>query len=388
MDCHATTPVDDRVLQAMLPFLTHSFGNASSRTHSYGWEAEAAVETARNQVARLIGARAKEILFTSGATESCNLAIRGVLSGDNGQRRHIVTQQTEHHAVLDTCHRLEREGCRLTVLPVDSNGRVDPDDVSGAITNETAIVSMMAAGNEIGTIQPLAEVGRICRARGVIFHTDATQLVGKLPIDVGESHIGLLSLSAHKVYGPKGAGALYLRDGLPCKLSPIMDGGGQERGLRPGTLNVPGLAGLGMACEVAADEWSSESARVAGLRDRLQELLFAAIPDMHLNGPSDGRLPGNLNVSFSGVDGESLMMGVDDVAMSSGSACTSARLESSHVLKAIGVPDLMARSSIRFGLGRFNTQAEVEYVAKRIAAEVMRLRDLSPGYGKRPSRTP
>jgi len=316
MDCHATTPVDDRVLQAMLPYLTHSFGNASSRTHKYGWKAEAAVETARDQVARLIGARTKEILFTSGATESCNLAIRGLLTGGDDRKRHIVTQKTEHHAVLDTCHRLEREGCRLTVLPVDNDGRVDPSDVSTAITDETALVSMMAAGNEIGTIQPLSDVGRICRDRGVAFHTDATQLVGKLPVNVVESGIDLLSLSAHKIYGPKGAGALFISNGLPGKLAPVLDGGGQERGLRPGTLNVPGLVGLGMACEVALGEWSAESARVSALRDRLQRLLLDAIPDTHLNGPSAGRLPGNLNVSFPGVDGESLMMGVDDVALS------------------------------------------------------------------------
>jgi cysteine desulfurase len=383
MDCHATTPVDDRVLQAMLPYLTRAFGNASSRTHRFGWEAEAAVEAARDQVARLLGAKAREIVFTSGATESCNLAIRGLLTGADARRRHIVTQQTEHHAVLDTCARLEREGCRLTVLPVDRAGRVDPDRVCDAICEDTALVSVMAAGNEIGTLQPIAEVGRICRERGVAFHTDATQMVGKLPLDVAASHIDLLSLSAHKIYGPKGAGALFVRDGLAAALSPLQEGGGQERGMRPGTLNVPGLVGLGAACEVAGMEQRAEADRVGGLRDRLQRQLMEAVPDLHLNGPTDGRLPGNLNVSFEGVDGESLMMGVEDVALSSGSACTSAALESSYVLRAIGLSDQRARCSIRFGLGRFNTQEEVDYVSDRLAAEVRRLRDLSPGYGKR-----
>lgn len=383
MDCHATTPVDDRVLQAMLPFLTRAFGNASSRTHRYGWEAEDAVERAREQVAGLVGGKPREILFTSGATESCNLAIRGFVAGANGPRRHVVTQQTEHHAVLDTCARLQREGIAVTVLPVDRAGRVDPDRVADAIRPDTALVSVMAAGNEIGTLQPLGEIGRLCRDRGVALHSDATQMVGKLPLDAKALNVHLLSLSAHKIYGPKGAGALLVSDDLPGQLSPIQDGGGQERGLRPGTLNVPGIVGLGAACELAGTEMPAESERVAGLRDRLHGALREAVSDIRLNGPTEGRLPGNLNLSFPGVDGESLMMGVDDVALSSGSACTSAELESSYVLRAIGLSDRLARCSIRFGLGRFNTADEVDYVSERVAAEVRRLRALSPDTGSR-----
>ncbi|MGH7805651.1 MAG: IscS subfamily cysteine desulfurase [Candidatus Binatia bacterium] len=387
MDHHATTPVDPRVLEMMLPFFGQEFGNAASRSHSFGWRAENAVEDAREKVARLIGARGKEIVFTSGATESNNLAIRGVVEFQRDKGDHVVTCTTEHNAVLDPLRSLEKRGLvHVTRLPVDREGLVDPDAVAKAIGPRTVLVSIMLANNEIGTIQPFAEVGRVAKDKGVLFHSDATQAVGKIPVDVASAGIDLLSLSAHKLYGPKGAGALYVRSREPrVRLAAQMDGGGHERGLRSGTLNVPGIVGLGRACELAAAEMETEGARLRILRDRLRERILAEVDETTVNGPDDAhRLSGNLNLAFGYVEAESLLMGLaDDVALSSGSACTSATLEASHVLKAISVPDDLAHGSIRFGLGRWNTVEEVDTVAARVTAEVSRLRALSPMYGVR-----
>jgi len=383
MDHHATTPVDPRVLEVMLPHFTETFGNPASRNHQFGWDAEAAVERARQQVAGLIHAATKDIVFTSGATESDNLALKGVVDFYKEKGNHIVTAVTEHKAILDTCRALERAGkARVTYLRVDKDGLVDPDDVRRAVTGGTILISIMHANNEIGTIQPLREIGAIAKEMGVLFHTDATQGAGKIPIDVEALGIDLLSLSAHKMYGPKGCGALYVRSKGPrVRLTPQLDGGGHERGLRSGTLNVPGIVGLGAACEISGREMAAEGARLSELRDRLWHGLSTQLDQLHLNGHPTQRLPGNLNVSFAFVEGESLLMGLNDVAVSSGSACTSATLEPSHVLAALGLGEELAHSSLRLGLGRFTTAAEVEYVVDRVAEEVRRLRGMSPMYG-------
>ena len=381
MDNQATTPVDPRVLQAMLPYFTEKFGNASSRNHSFGWASEEAVENARGQVAALIGAIPKEIIFTSGATESDNLMIKGVAAAYREKGRHIITQVTEHKAVLDTCKRLEQSGHDVTYLPVQPDGRVAPEDVRKAITPNTILICVMYANNEIGVINPIAEIGKIAKQHGVLFVVDGAQAAGKIPVDVQRENIDLLAMSAHKMYGPKGVGALYVRRRNPrVQLSAILDGGGHERGMRPGTLNVPGIVGLGKACEIAQQEMPQESQRLRGLRDRLRKGLETALDEVHLNGSMEHRLPHNLNVSFAYVDGESLLMGINDIAISSGSACTSATLEASYVLKALGVDEDLAHSSIRFGLGRFNTEEEVDYAADKIAEVVNQLRELSPLY--------
>jgi cysteine desulfurase len=395
MDNNATTPVDPRVMDAMTPYFGEVFGNAASRSHGFGWEAEKAVETGREQVARLIGAKSKDIIFTSGATESDNLAVRGVVEFYRDKGNHVITQVTEHKAILDTCRALERKGlATVTYLPVDRYGRVDPDDVRKAITDKTVLVTIMFANNEIGTVQPLGEIGKITREKGVLFHTDAVQGVGTLAIDVDAMHIDLLSLTAHKIYGPKGIGALYVRSKGPrVRLTPIIDGGGHERGMRSGTLNVPGIVGLGKAAELVRDGMADEAQRELRLRERLREGLFSQLDEIYLNGHPTHRLPGNLNVSFAFVEGESLLMGLNGsvhpiaasasmlpIAVSSGSACTSATLEPSYVLKALGVGDDLAHTSIRFGVGRFNTDEEVDYVVDRVVSEVRRLRDLSPLY--------
>ena len=381
MDNHATSPLDPRVLEAMLPYFTVKFGNAASRNHSFGWEAEQAVETAREQIAKLIGATAKEIIFTSGATESNNLAIKGIAEMYRERGNHIITQVTEHKAVLDTCKRLEKYGYRVTYLPVKADGLIDIDDLKRAMDDKTILVSIMAANNEIGVLQPIREIGKLCHEKGVIFHTDAVQAVGKVPVNVIADNIDVLSLSGHKIYGPKGVGALYVRRRNPrVQIAAQIDGGGHERGMRSGTLNVPGIVGLGKACEIAYQEMDSEAAYLRGLRDRLKAKLESELDYIHVNGSWEHRLPGNLNVSFVYVEGESLLMGINDVAVSSGSACTSATLEPSYVLKALGLGDDVAHSSIRFGLGRFNTQAEVDYVADKVIDIVKKLRQLSPLY--------
>ena len=381
MDNHATTPLDPRVLETMMPYLTGTFGNAASRNHSFGWEAEAAVEKAREQVAKLVGATAKEIIFTSGATESNNLALKGIAEMYRERGNHIITQVTEHKAVLDTCKRLEKSGIRVTYLPVKADGLIDLEDLKRAMDDKTILVSIMFANNEIGVVQPVAEIGKLCRERGVLFHTDGVQAAGKIPIDVNAMNIDVLSLSAHKLYGPKGVGALYVRRRNPrVQIAAQIDGGGHERGMRSGTLNVPGIVGLGKACEIAMQEMETEAAYLRGLRDRLQEKLESALDYIHVNGSMEHRLAGNLNMSFVYVEGESLLMGINDVAVSSGSACTSATLEPSYVLKALGLGDDVAHSSIRFGLGRFNTQAEVDYVAAKVIDIVQKLRELSPLY--------
>ncbi|MBI2893137.1 MAG: IscS subfamily cysteine desulfurase [Deltaproteobacteria bacterium] len=382
MDYHATTPVDPRVLEAMLPWFTERFGNAASRNHSFGWAAEKAVEIARQRIASLIGAETPgEIIFTSGATESDNLALKGVADFHRDEGNHIITARTEHKAVLDACKRLERQGCAVTYLDVERDGRVDPAAVRAAITDRTVLVSIMLANNEIGTVQPIAEIGEVCREKGVLFHTDAVQGVGKVELDVESMKVDLASLSAHKIYGPKGIGALYVRRKKPrVRLAPIIDGGGHERGMRSGTLNVPGIVGFGEACAILAAEWRGESARVGSLRDRLLAKLQASLDEVHVNGSLEHRLPGNLNVSFAYVEGEALMMAIKDVAVSSGSACTSASLEPSYVLRALGIGEELAHSSIRFGLGRFNTEEEVDWVADLVVDKVRKLREMSPLY--------
>ena len=381
MDNHATTPVDPRVLEAMLPYFTSDFGNAASRNHQFGWLAEEGVEKAREQVAKLVGATAKEIIFTSGATESDNLAIKGVAEMYREKGNHIITAATEHKAVLDTCKRLEKYGYKVTYLPVQKDGLVDLEDLKRAFTDKTILVTIMYANNEIGVLQPVEEIGKLCRERGVLFHSDATQAVGKVPVDVNKQNIDIMSISAHKMYGPKGVGALYVRRKNPrVQLAAIIDGGGHERGMRSGTLNVPGIVGLGKAAEIAGSEMPQESCRLAGLRNRLKDKLLNGLDEVYVNGTMEHRLPGNLNVSFLYVEGESLLMGINDVAVSSGSACTSATLEPSYVLKALGLGDDLAHSSIRFGLGRFNTEAEVDYVAERLVDVVSKLRELSPLY--------
>lgn len=381
MDGHATTPMDPRVLEAMLPYFTAKFGNAASRNHSFGWEAEKAVEHAREQIAKLIGASAKEIIFTSGATESNNLALKGIAAKYRARGNHIITQATEHKAVLDTCKHLENDGYRITYLPVKADGRIDLEDLRRAMDEQTILVSIMFANNEIGVLQPIPEIGELCRERNVLFHTDAVQAVGKVPVDVNAMNIHCLSLTAHKIYGPKGCGALYVRRRNPrAQIAPQIDGGGHERGMRSGTLNVPGIVGLGEACEIAQREMATEAGRLGRLRDKLLQKLIAKLDYLHINGSMEHRLPASLNVSFLYVEGESLLMGINDIAVSSGSACTSASLEPSYVLKALGLGDELAHSSIRFGLGRFNTEAEVDYVAAKVIDVVEKLRELSPLY--------
>ncbi len=381
MDNHATTPVDPRVLEEMLPYFTEKFGNAASRNHEYGWVAEQAVEQARERIAKLIGATSKEIIFTSGATESDNLAIKGVAEMYREKGNHIITQVTEHKAVLDTCKRLEKHGFRVTYLPVMKDGRIDLDDLRRAMDDKTILVSIMAANNEIGTLQPIREIGAICREKGVFFHTDAVQAVGKVPFNVVADNVDMASISGHKIYGPKGVGALYVRRKNPrVQLVAQIDGGGHERGMRSGTLNVTGIIGLGKACEVAQNDMAEETRRLIAMRDSLKEKIFAELDEVYINGSLEHRLPGNMNISFAYVEGESLLMGINDIAVSSGSACTSATLEPSYVLKALGAGDDLAHSSIRFGIGRFNTQAEVDYVARRVIETVKRLRELSPLY--------
>jgi cysteine desulfurase len=381
MDNHATTPVDPRVVETMLPYFTEKFGNAASRNHSFGWAGEEAVETARAQVASLIGATPKEIIFTSGATESDNLMIKGVAEMYREKGNHIITQAIEHKAVLDTCKRLEKYGYEVTYLPVQKDGRVDPEDVRKAITPKTILITIMYANNEIGVINPMAEIGKIAKEHGIIFAVDGVQAVGKIPVDVQKDNIDLLSISGHKIYGPKGVGALYVRRRNPrVQLSASIDGGGHERGMRSGTLNVTGIAGLGKACEIAQQDMPKEAERLRGLRDRLRKGLEAKLDEVFINGSMEYRLPNNLNMSFAYVEGESLLMGINDIAVSSGSACTSATLEPSYVLKALGVGEDLAHTSIRFGLGRFNTEEEVDYVVEKMAQVVIKLRELSPLY--------
>ena len=382
LDNHSTTPMDPRVLEAMLPYFVEKFGNAASRNHAFGWAAEEAVETARKQIARLIKADPKEIVFTSGATESDNLALKGVLEMYKEKGNHIITSATEHRAVLDTAKSLEAKGlATVTYLPVDKQGTINPEDVRKALTEKTVLISVMLANNEIGTINPIQDIGKIAKERGVLFHCDATQGVGKIPVDVQAMGIDLMSFSAHKIYGPKGVGALYVRKKNPrVRIAAQIDGGGHERGMRSGTLPVPLIVGFGKACELCEQEMSAESARLATMRDRLQAGIMAALEESYLNGHPTNRLPGNLNISFAYVEGESLLMGMKEIALSSGSACTSATLEPSYVLRALGVGTELAHSSIRFGLGRFNTDQEIDYTIKKVIEIVTKLREMSPLY--------
>ena len=379
LDYHATTPVDPRVLTAMLPFFTERFGNAHSRQHAWGWEAEKAVDHARSQVAALINASTSEITFTSGASESNNLALKGAAEHLRDRGTHIVTLATEHKSVLDTCHRLEERGFELTVVGVRPDGLVDLEALQRAMKPGTILVSVIAANNEIGTIQPLADIARIAHAAGALLHTDAAQAAGKIPIDVRAMEIDLLSLTAHKFYGPKGTGALFVRRARPrVSISPQIDGGGQENGLRSGTLNVPGIVGLGQASEICREEMSQESHRLGALRDYLLAELRAGVPDVIVNGTLEARLPHNLHVSFDGVEGEALLMALGDLAVSTGSACSAGSQAASHVLRAIGADSGKARASIRFGLGRTTTKEEVEFAAARVAAVVSSLRRQAP----------
>jgi cysteine desulfurase len=381
MDYHATTRVDPRVVEAMLPYFTEHFGNAASRNHPFGWEAEEAVEKARKQVAELIGANAKEIVFTSGATESDNLAIKGVAEMYREKGNHIITCVTEHKAVIDTCKRLEKDGYRVTYLPVQKEGLVSLDDLRAAISDKTILISIMTANNEIGVVQPIAEIGAIAKEKGILFHTDGVQAVGKIPFNVNDLKVDLVAISAHKMYGPKGVGALYVRRRNPrVLLAPQIDGGGHERGMRSGTLNVPGIVGFGKAAELCRLEMAEDTARLLALRERLSKKLHEGLDEIYINGSMEHRLPHNLNISFAYVEGESLLMGINDVAVSSGSACTSASLEPSYVLKALGAGDDLAHSSIRFGLGRWSTEEEVDYVADKLVTVVTRLREMSPLY--------
>ncbi len=381
MDYNATTPVDPRVLEAMLPYFQDRFGNAASRSHAFGWQAEEAVEKARDQIAAAIGGTAKEIIWTSGATESNNIAVKGVAAMYRDKGNHIITQETEHKAVIDPCKYLEQHGCEVTFLKPDKHGTVHPEQVREAMTDRTILVSIMHGNNEIGTIQPIKEIGRLCKEKGVLFHTDACQTFAKMPIDVDECGIDLLSCSGHKIYGPKGIGALYVRRRNPrVRCEPVLHGGGHERGMRSGTLNVPAIVGMGMAAELCVREQAEEIRRVAALRDRLKDGLFARLDQIYLNGHPTQRIPNNLNISFLYVEGESLMMGFNDIAVSSGSACTSASLEPSYVLKALGVGDDLAHSSIRFSVGRFTTEEEVDYAVERVSSAVEKLRAMSPLY--------
>ncbi|MFH1699564.1 MAG: IscS subfamily cysteine desulfurase [Candidatus Zixiibacteriota bacterium] len=381
MDYQATTPADIRVVEAMLPFFSEKFGNAASRNHSFGWEAEKAVENARAVIADAIGALTPEIVFTSGATESNNIVLKGITEMYASRGNHIITVKTEHPAILDTAARLERLGIKVTYLPVDKFGIINLDDLRNAITDKTILISIMAVNNEIGVIQPLEEIGAIARENNVFFHTDATQALGKIPLNVNTMNIDLMSISAHKIYGPKGVGALYVRRKNPrVRCTALIDGGGHERGLRSGTLNVPGIIGFGKAVELAVEEMEHEANRLTNLREKLKNIIMGQLDEVYLNGHPEKRLPGNLNISFAYIEGESLLMEMDDVALSSGSACTSATLDASHVLMALGVDDELAHSSIRFGLGRFTNEEEVEYVGKKIVQAVTRLREMSPLY--------
>jgi cysteine desulfurase len=380
MDNHATTPVDPRVVEAMLPYFTEVFGNASSRSHAFGWSAEKAVDQAREEVGALIGGSGKEIVWTSGATESDNLAIKGAAEFHKERGNQIVTAQTEHKAVLDTCKRLEKEGFEVTYLPVAADGRVTADSVRGAMTDKTILVSIMLANNEIGIVNPVDEIGAVVKERGALFHIDAVQGVGKVPFDVNAARADLVSLSAHKMYGPKGVGALYVRRKPRVRITALIDGGGHERGMRSGTLNVPGVVGFGKAAALARAEMATEAPRLLALRERLRAGLQARVSDTYVNGSLEHRLPGNLNISFAYVEGEAMLMGLKDVAVSSGSACTSASLEPSYVLRALGVEEELAHTSIRFGLGRFNTEEEVDFVIDLVATKVKKLRELSPLY--------
>ena len=388
LDNHATTPMDPRVLASMLPYFTERFGNAASKSHAFGWEADAAVDTAREQVAKLIGAASpREIVFTSGATESDNLAIKGVADAYRDKGNHIVTCVTEHKAVLDSCKVLAKQGFEITYLPVGADGLIDLQRLRAAITDKTILLSIMAANNEIGTIQPVKEIGRLAKEKNILFHSDATQGVGKFPIAVDAMGIDLLSLTAHKLYGPKGIGALYVRSAKPrVKLTSLIDGGGHERGMRSGTLNVPAIVGLGQACELSQKEMSAEAERLIALRERLKNGILEQLDDVQINGHAVERLPGNLNMSFAYIEGESLLMGLKDIAVSTGSACTSASLEPSYVLKAIGLADELAYSAIRFGLGRFTNEEEIDYTVKRVVEEVARLRQISPLYKAKKGR--
>ncbi|MFZ1747997.1 MAG: IscS subfamily cysteine desulfurase [Nitrospirales bacterium] len=381
LDSHSTTPCDPRVVETMLPYFTEKFGNAASRNHSFGWEAEEGVEVARKQIAQLIHADPKEIIFTSGATESDNLALQGVVEMYREKGNHIITSSTEHRAVIDTAKYLEKKGVKVTFLPVDKTGMVSPDDVRNAITDKTILISIMMANNEIGTINPVAAIGKVAKEKSVLFHCDATQGVGKIPVNVQEMGIDLMSFTAHKIYGPKGVGALYVRRKAPrVRLEAMMYGGGHERGMRSGTLAVPLIVGFGKACELCEQEMATESIRMAKMRDRLQEGIMKGMDEVYLNGHPTERLPHNLNISFAYVEGEALLMGVKEIALSSGSACTSATLEPSYVLRALGVGSDLAHSSIRFGLGRFNTDEEVEYTIDRMIKAVTHLREMSPLY--------
>jgi cysteine desulfurase len=381
LDNHATTRLDPRVFDVMKPYFTEIFGNAASRNHSFGWEAEEAVEKSRKQIANLIGATSKEIVFTSGATESNNLALKGVAEMYAERGNHIITQATEHKAVLDTCKRLEKEGIRVTYLPVRTDGLIDLDQLRDAITDKTILISIMYANNEVGVVQPMKEIGKIAKEKGILFHSDAVQAVGKIAVNVIGDGIDLLSLTGHKIYGPKGVGALYVRRRNPrVQITAQMDGGGHERGMRSGTLNVPGIAGLGAACEIAQNEMPEESRKLSFLRDKLKDKLTSELDEVYINGSMEHRLPHNLNISFAYVEGESLLMGINDIAVSSGSACTSATLEPSYVLKALGAGDDIAHSSIRFGIGRFNTEEEIDYTANKVIDVVRKLRELSPLY--------
>ena len=381
MDYHATTPVDPRVVETMLPYFTEDFGNAASRNHPFGWKAEKAVDRARKQIADLVSAKPREIIFTSGATESNNLAIKGVAEMYREKGNHIITCVTEHKAIIDTCKWLEKQGSRVTYLPVQKDGRISLDDLRTAITSKTILITIMTANNEIGILQPIEEIGTIAKEHGIIFHTDAVQAVGKVPFNVNEMKVDLVSLSAHKMYGPKGIGALYVRRRNPrVLLSEQINGGGHERGMRSGTLNVPGIIGLGAAAELCHEEMDADTARLSGLRDRLNKRLHQKLDEIYVNGSMEHRLPHNLNISFAYVEGESLLMGINDVAVSSGSACTSASLEPSYVLKALGAGDDLAHSSIRFGLGRWTTEEEVDYVVDKLTSVVRRLREMSPLY--------
>jgi cysteine desulfurase len=378
LDYQATTPCDPRVVEAMLPWFTEHFGNPHSRNHQYGWEAEEAVEIAREHIASIIGANPKEIVFTSGATESNNLAIKGVAQFYKGKKNHIITCVTEHKCVLDSCRHLQEEGFDVTYLPVHENGLIDLEQLKSAITEQTVLVSIMAVNNEIGVIQPLKEIGAICRERGVFFHTDCAQAVGKIALDVEAMNIDLLSISGHKIYGSKGIGALYVRRKPRVRLQALIHGGGQERGMRSGTLPTPLCVGLGEACRIAKAEMAAETTRLEGLRDRFLTTINNRLSDIYINGDVVMRIPGNLNISFAFVEGESLMMGIKELAVSSGSACTSASLEPSYVLRALGVEEELAHTSLRLGFGRFTTEQEVDYAANAIATQVERLRAMSP----------
>jgi cysteine desulfurase len=379
MDNHSTTAVDKRVLDVMIPFFTTVFGNASSRNHSFGWDAEEAVEKAREQIAAIMGASAKEIVLTSGATESNNLAIKGAAHFYKEKGNHIITSKIEHKAVIDSCRALEVEGFEVTYLTPNKDGLVTADMVAEAIRPTTILVSLMAANNEIGTLNPMVEIGKLTREKGILFHTDAVQAVGKIPVDVNAWNVDLLSVTAHKLYGPKGVGALYVRRKPRVRLAPQIDGGGHERGMRSGTLNVPGIVGFGAACALAQELLPAEMKRLSTLRDRLLQKIQAGVPQVFVNGSIEHRLPGNLNISFAYIEGESMLMALNkSVAVSSGSACTSASLEPSYVLRALGLGDDLAHSSIRFGLGRFNTEEEVDRIADLVVKSANRLRDLSP----------